>query len=337
MLRRFVLCVLGLSLSAGLASSAKAPKAPPAPSLLEGVEIYSIDAPHSEMSFVVPWMGISRVRGTFQDFLGSIAFDEKDPTRSAVMVVIHTQSIHTGFERRDKDLKSANFFDVEKYPSIIFLSREIVKNGDGYLVRGTFTMHGVSQEIEIPFVYNGRIDDVRRDHRIGFEGHYQLNRKDYGIVGPPPMNAVLDKGIVIGEKVDLSLAVEGWKATARDTMNDGVSDSLYRQVLSRGVAPVAKQYHEARAKTVDSLMTVDEGVINSVAYQLLGQGRTSEAMDLFNLEIESWPKNVFGYVGLGQTYAVVGNRDLAIATLEKAISINAEAPRAQVILRRLRG
>src|SRR5262245_62041559 len=116
MRRPILLCLLSLALVASPADSAKPPaKAAAAArgqSLLEGVEIYSIDAPHSEIGFSVAWMGISRVRGSFQDFIGSIAFDKADPTRSVVMVVIQPKSINTGFERRDKDLRSENFFDV---------------------------------------------------------------------------------------------------------------------------------------------------------------------------------------------------------------------------------
>lgn len=319
------------------ALAAKAPKAPPAPSLLEGVEIFSIDTPHSEVSFTVPWMGISRVRGTFQDFLGSIAFDSRDPTRSSVMVVIHAKSINTGWERRDKDLRGPSFFDVEKYPNITFVSRAVAKRGDGYVVNGSLAMHGATREIEIPMEFNGRVTDVGGDSRIGFQGHLTLKRKDYGIIGPAPMNRLLEKGLVIGEEVDIPLAIEGWKAAARDTMRDRTADSLYRAVMGRGVTAVARRFNEARATTPDSLMTVDEGVINAVGYQLIEKGRASEAAELFRLETESWPRNAFGYVGLGQAYAVLGNRDLAIAALEKAIAITPEAPRAQVILKRLRG
>jgi len=340
MCRLIVPCLLSLSLVASPANSAKAPAkgamAPRTKSLLDGVEIYGIDAPHSEIGFSVVWMGISRVRGSFQDFNGAIAFDKADPTRSVVMVVIQSKSINTGFDRRDQDLRSANFFDIEKYPTITFTSREIVRSDDGYLARGPLTMHGVTKEIEIPLTFNGQVSDSRGDHRIGFEGHLTLSRKDYGIIGPENLNAVLEKGIIIGEKVDIPLAVEGWRAVAKDSMDDAVADSLYRVVLSRGVGAAGKQFRELRARTVDSLMTVNEGVINAVGYQLMEKGNAAEALEIFRLEAESWPERVFGYVGMGQAYASLGNRDLAISTLQKAIAIKPDAPRAQVLLKRLR-
>ena len=337
--RPLVLSLVALALLAPMALAARppAPAAKPARSLLEDVELFSIDAPHSEIGFTVPWMGISRVRGSFERFRGSIAFDTRDITRSSIVVLIQANSIDTGFERRDKDLKGTAFFDVEKFPLITFTSREIVKQGAGWVARGPLTMHGVTKEIEIPFTYNGRIRDKMSDPRIGFEGRVTLNRKDYGIVGPPEMNALLDRGIIIGETVDIPLALEGWRASARETLEDRAADSVYRAVLARGVPAVAKQFREARAKTADSLLAANETVINEVGFQLLEFGRLEAARDVFRLEVEAWPASGFGWVGLGQAWAMLGDRDQAVASLEKAVAILPEAPRAQVILKRLRG
>lgn len=323
--------------AAGPAKPPKTTQPPAAASLLAGVELFMIDTPHSEIGFTVPWMGISRVHGTFQDFVGTIAYDEQDPTRSHVMLVIHVKSIDTNFERRDKDLKGPDFFDVEKYPSITFASRAIERRGDGFVVSGPLSMHGVTREVQIPLQFNGRVHDRSGDPRIGFEGRVTLKRKDFGIVGPPNMNALLEKGIVIGEDVEIPIAVEGWRAMGRDTMRDRTADSLYRAVLARGVPAVAKQFQAERGRMPDSLMAVDEGTINAVGYQLIEKGRAAEAVGLFRLEVETWPANPFGYTGLGQAYATLGDRERAIPALENAITIQPEALRAQVILRRLKG
>src|SRR5215468_696813 len=186
-------CAL-LPVYAAAAHRPKPPPPPPARSLLEGVELYSVDAPHSQVSFIVPWMGISKVRGSFQDFLGSIAFDSLDLTRSSFTVIIQAKSINTGFEMRDKDLRGNEFFAVDTFPTIVFTSQEVAKTGDGYLLRGPLTIHGVTKEIEIPFVFNGHIKDAAGDDRIGFEGHLTLKRKDYGIVGPARSTSCWTRG-----------------------------------------------------------------------------------------------------------------------------------------------
>src|SRR5215831_13045981 len=234
---------LALPLSAAAAARHAAAPAAPAPSLLEGVEIYGVDAPHSEVSFIVSWMGISKVRGSFESFFGSIAFDTLDITRSSVTVIIRTNSINTGFDMRDKDLKGGEFFDVQKFPTITFSSDSVTKTSEGFLLNGPLTIHGVTKRIAIPFVYNGHVKDARGDDRIGFEGHLTLKRKDYGIVGPARLNIVLDKGIIIGEDVDIPLAIEGWKPALHDTLRDPVSDSLFRVVLKSGAPTMVQQFH----------------------------------------------------------------------------------------------
>ena len=338
--RRILALAFALTCIATAAPAARKPKAPAAPpprSLLEGIDLYNIDAPHSSVEFVVPWMGISKVRGTFGDIRGTIAIDSLDLARSSVSVVFRPASITTHFERRDKDLKGPDFFDVEKYPTITFSSREIVKSGEGYRVLGPLTIHGVTHEIEIPMTFNGHIKDAGGDDRVGFEGGVTIKRKDYGIVGPARFNLLLEKGLVIGEDVEIPLAVEGWKAAARDTLREPVPDSLYRAILARGVTAVAKQYREARAQMPDSLMRVNEGALNAVGYQLLAMGRTAYAIALFGLETETFPAAAFGYVGLGQALATAGYRELAVQALEKAIAIEPNATRALEILKRVRG
>jgi hypothetical protein len=251
-------------------------------------------------------------------------------------VIIRTNSINTGFDMRDKDLKGAEFFDVQKFPTITFSSDSVTKTSDGFLLKGPLTIHGVTKQIAIPFVYNGHVKDARGDDRIGFEGHLTLKRKDYGIVGPARLNVVLEKGIIIGEDVDIPLAVEGWKAAPHDSLGDPASDSLYRVALKNGSAIVAQQFRELRGRTADSLMAEKEGLLNDVGYQFLAHQRVADAIAMFKLEVESYPKNPFGYTGLGNAYAVAGDRELARQTLEKAIEISPQSPRAIEILKRLK-
>lgn len=317
------------------AHAAKAAK-PAAKSLLEDVEIFQVDAPHSAIDFSVRWMGVSRVRGAFHDFTGIMLIDRNDPTRSSVTVIIPTDKLTTGLERRDKDLKGPDFFDVAKFPIATFSSREIVKSADGYVMRGDFTLKGVTKAVEIPFTDNGRLKDQGGDDRIGFDGALTLRRKDYGIVGPERMNAVLERGIVIGEDVTLALSVEGFKPNPRDTLRDRTADSLYRAVLARGVKKVAEGYRALRATTPDSLMAVSEGVLNVVGYQLLFKDRAAEGLEVFRLQAEAYPSSAFARVAMGQAYATIGDREAAIASCEEGLRLNPRAPRALELLKRLR-
>src|SRR6266404_5680815 len=113
---------------------------------------YPIDTNHSTVGFSVSIMdGLSRVSGKFTDFTVTLMSDEKDITKSSVNVVIKAASINTGIPARDTDLRSAQFFEVEKYPEITFQSQRIYKKGKQLSAIGTFTMHGISKEIAFPF------------------------------------------------------------------------------------------------------------------------------------------------------------------------------------------
>jgi polyisoprenoid-binding protein YceI len=335
---------LSLLLAAALAaapaavSAARTPKAskvaPPAKSLLEGLELFQVSPAHSPIEFSIGWMGLSKVRGAFADFAGTLALDRADLTRSSVTLVIRTKSLTTFNERRDKDLKSADWFDVDKFPTAVFTSREIVKQGEGYVMRGSLALHGVTKDIEIPFTFNGRLKDMTGDDRAGFEGHTALNRKDYGIVGPARYNALLELGkAMVGDDVDLALAVEAIHPTPKDTLQDRAADSLWRAIVARGAAPVAKDYRALRSATADSLMPVNEPRLNAVGYQLVDRGQPLDGLEVFKLQADAFPQSASGLVGMAYAYATLGDRENAAANGDKAVAMNPSATRALEILR----
>jgi len=126
--------------------------------------------------------GLSKVTGKFTDFTITLMNDENDITKSSVSVVIKAASIDTGIKDRDNDLRTANFFDVEKYPEITFQSTRIETKGKRLIAVGTFNMHGVSKEIALPFTITG-IDKnpATKKMNIGYAARITLNRRDFGI------------------------------------------------------------------------------------------------------------------------------------------------------------
>jgi len=316
-------------------SAAKRTKAPPAKSLLEGVELYQVGAAHSSIEFSVAWMGISRVRGAFSDFSGTLALDRKDLTRSTATIVIRTKSLTTFNERRDRDLKSVDWFDVEKFPTAVFSSREVARQGEGYLLRGPLTLHGVTKEIEIPFTLNGFVHDQNGDERVGFEGRLELNRKDYAIVGQARFNAIMEIGkAMVGDQVELPLAVEGIRSTPKDTLPDRAADSLWRAIMAHGAAPAAKRYRDLRATTPDSLMPVNEYRLNAVGIALVEGGKSADALEVFKAMAEAYPQSASGPVGMAYACATLGDRENAVVHADRAVAINPGATRALEILRR---
>lgn len=131
---------------------------------------------HSTIGFVVKIAGgVTRVTGKFTDFSLEMDYIDKDMTRSSVLFTIEAKSIDTGIEQRDEHLRSSDFFDVEKFPQITFQSSEIRTVGEAYEMDGTFTMHGISKQVTIPFELTSS---------TGYPSvriRWSLNREDYGI------------------------------------------------------------------------------------------------------------------------------------------------------------
>lgn len=135
-----------------------------------------VEPNHSTVGFGIPISSFTLVRGKFTDYKINIEYIDKDITKSKITVDIKAASINTGIPDRDQHLQSADFFDVEKFPSITFQSSKIVKFQDQYLAIGEFQMHGVTKEIVLPFEITNADGNT-----IGFKIRSQINRLDYGV------------------------------------------------------------------------------------------------------------------------------------------------------------
>ena len=166
---------------------------------------FAIDKTHSDLLFQVRHL-VTRVRGRFTAFSGSVSFDEDEPQRSSVAIEIDAASIDTGTPDRDAHLRSADFFDVAAYPTLTFVSSRVAPKRDGeFNVTGTLTIHGVAREVTLPVTYLGRTKDPWGNERVGFESEVTINRKDFGL----GWNAVLEAGgLVVGDDVKITLSVQ---------------------------------------------------------------------------------------------------------------------------------
>jgi polyisoprenoid-binding protein YceI len=169
---------------------------------------YEIDKVHSTIGFKVRHLGLSSVTGKFADFSGTIMYDEKDVTNSTASVTIKTASIDTGSEKRDEHLRSADFFDVAKYPEITFVSKSVSKKGEDLVLAGALTMHGVTRDVSIPFTIGGKATDPTGVVRAGAEGATTLNRLDYKIGDNKMLNS---STMLIGNEIKVELLVEAVK------------------------------------------------------------------------------------------------------------------------------
>lgn len=173
-----------------------------APASYSQTSTWAVDSAHSEVDFAVRHMSVSNVHGRFGGVKGNITFNESDATKSTVSVTIDTNSVDTGSSPRDTDLKSPNFFDVEKFPTATFTSTSVAKSGDRLKVSGNLTLHGVTRPVELD-VEGPSAPVPGMDHKphSGYSASTTINRKDFGVGPNYPAT-------VVGDEIKLTIELE---------------------------------------------------------------------------------------------------------------------------------
>ena len=166
---------------------------------------YQLDPAHSRLGFVARHAMVTKVRGQFPDFSGTLHLDEEDPSRSTAEVTVQMGSVETGQPQRDDHLRTSDFFDVEQFPTMSFRSTGAERTGeDRYALTGDLTIKGVTRPVTLDLEYTGVVRDPFGNDRVGFEGRATINRKDWGLV----WNVALEAGgWLVSEKITLELDV----------------------------------------------------------------------------------------------------------------------------------
>src|ERR1044072_731771 len=166
---------------------------------------YKLDPAHSRIGFAVRHLEINWVEGRFRDFEGTIHYDEQDVTKSSVEFNAKVESIDTGVEARDKHLRTADFFEVEKYPTLTFKSTRVERKGkDAFVLHGDLTMKGVTKQVQFPFQLAGAVKDPWGNTRFGVEAQTNRNRRDFGI----NYGNAFAGGLDVGNEVTITLRLE---------------------------------------------------------------------------------------------------------------------------------
>jgi polyisoprenoid-binding protein YceI len=165
---------------------------------------YTIDPGHSDVAFTVRHLMVSKVRGHFTRFQGELAL-APDPLASSVTATIELASIDTNNPQRDDDLRSANFFETDTYPTMTFRSTGIRHSEDGFDVNGELTLHGVTRPVTLALDVNGLTRDPYGGTRAGFSATTELDRGNFGISTNIPMDG---GGVVIGDRIQVFLEIE---------------------------------------------------------------------------------------------------------------------------------
>ena len=173
---------------------------------------YTIDASHSRIGFVARHAMVTKVRGSFNDFVGSIHLDAANPAASTAEVSIDVASIDTRNEQRDGHLRTNDFFDAPAFPKITFKSTSVKALEDGnFAVTGDLSIKDVTRSITVTFEFAGLATDPYGNVRAGYEGKTSLNRSDYGV----SFNAALDTGgVLVSDKINVEIDVSAIKNAA---------------------------------------------------------------------------------------------------------------------------
>lgn len=167
---------------------------------------WTLDKAHTKIGFVVTHMSVSEVEGNFKDFEGSIVSNSADFGGAEVKFSAQTASIDTDNDRRNEHLKSPDFFDAAKNPTITFAGT-LVKDGGKYKLKGDFSMHGVTKSVEFDVTYGGSIE-TGRGTKAGFKLSGKINRRDFGLVWD---NKVPTGELVVGDTVEIICKIEADK------------------------------------------------------------------------------------------------------------------------------
>ena len=179
--------------------------------IIASASTWNIDPDHSNIGFKVRHLMVSNVKGSFEKYSGTIDINDKDITKSKVEVTIDTNSINTNVQKRDEHLRSADFFDVAKFPTMTFVSKKVAKAGNDKLkVTGNLTLHGVTKEVVLDVEGPSKESkDPMGMIRSGATASTKINRKDFGLA----WNKALETGgVAVGEEVTITLEIEMIKA-----------------------------------------------------------------------------------------------------------------------------
>ena len=164
---------------------------------------YTIDGMHSKIGFEIAHLVISSVEGSFQKYEGAIKVDKK-ANLSKVDVTIDVDSINTGVTKRDDHLKSADFFDVQKFPKMTFTSTDVKITGDVLKIKGQLKIKDQSKEVTLTGKYLGEVKDGYGQNKIAFKASTKINRKDFGLT----WSQAVEAGPVVGDQVEINLNIQ---------------------------------------------------------------------------------------------------------------------------------
>ena len=290
------------------------PSAPPT------LREYAVDYGHTIVEFSIKF-AISRVKGRFTAGKGTIIYDEVTPANSSITMIFESKSIDTGWGHRDQHLRTSDFFDVDKYPTIEFQSRRLTRTNTGWIAEGDLTMHGVTRRITMPFEFlQPPIRSAESRWMVmNLGGSVRLARADFGITGGSTYNSWFDRAraATMGDSVDVSFEVEGYSPDAA-TQRPPVIESWLDSIEAKGVqSQINRLMALKRTRSTEEFARYYRGG-DLMVRGLISNCRLPDAVALAKAMTELFPASHGARLANGFTLDVSGDKRAAVAEYAKA-------------------
>jgi polyisoprenoid-binding protein YceI len=303
---------------------------------------YDADPQHSMVGFTIRILGAVKVHGRFRDYSSTIIYDPSHPERASVTAVIQTASIDTDMEFRDKHLRSPDFFDTARYPTIVFQSDRVERATDGYRAIGRFTMHGVTRTIALPIkaVLAPETRGATGTVTVAFEATARVSRKDYGIAGTNKFNPDFDPAIsALSDSVDVNLDILAnrpgyltWRFGGQTPPS--IADTVGRVLTSHGANEAVRLYRSLHAEK-PTAFDFGAAQLDALGQQLLERDRVPDALAILALNEEVYPQVNGVAQSLGDAYAWAGDSGRAVDAYRRALQVDSTNTAAIEMLRHL--
>lgn len=300
-------------------------------------EFYPVDALHSYVGFEIKYMGYAKVKGRFSDFSGTFRYNPNNLTSTSVSFIVDVASIDTDMDFRDRDLKSANWFDAEKFPKMTFQSRSVREMGNGLQVTGDLTIKDVTKQVTFNMDKgSGLLKDTRGDSQVIFTGELTINRKDYGVAGER-WSAVREGITSVDSEVVIEISLLGKQFNERNATGfvsraETAHGKLYQLITNDGVEAGLAEFDRIKSS---GEMRVGPSTLQTVGYVLLVVGKTKESIAVLKHNVSAYPDEADAYDAYAEALAADGKLKEAKKNYEIALQKDPGNYNAKEILRHL--
>lgn len=278
-------------------------------------QLFRIGTGHSYVGFSIKYLKFINVEGRFTEINAAFLLDTSDLATASFTAVITSASINTAHQGRDEDLRSEDFFDVEKYPLITFQSKRVAKKGDQYIATGSFTMRGVTQDIELPFTYIGAMVDPRGNVRTVFESKISINRSAYGVSGG---------SMTVDDEVKINMTILAMRQNLDSTRmivrgKKSIAEEVMEIITKKDIKTALARYKEVKTDHPDTTYDVGPNQLGILTMKLIEKGKAADALQLAKVNAEAYPQDAQSLSRWGYAYEKANQKEQARDLYKKAI------------------